>query len=207
MEDRPMKRPLALAVLLALGAALPVAACSGAASSPPGVERPDASFPEGGTGTPEAGDRDEAGVVDAGRSPDAAPDAGLAADCATRRGGAFVSVRYPATDYPEWNGKLWITDATFIAKAKTLVGKSSPEVHPSFDEVIPGRDCDARIAWHVDPSRVRFAEYSIEECDAHGGYIDEHLAEWVARPRPSWCAWGAFTTAVEERPPRQGEPC
>jgi hypothetical protein len=202
-----MKRRVTLVstVLLGLGAALlvVVSACSGAAS--PGAssaETPDASFPEGGMGTPEAGGGDEAGLVDAGGSPDGAADAGLSADCATRRGGAFVTVRYPASDYPEWYGKLWITDAVFIAKAKTLVGKKAPEVHPVFDQVIPKRDCDAKVAWHVDPSRVRFAELSIEECDAHGGYIDEHLAEWVARPRPDWCAWGAHIAAVEERPPQ-----
>ncbi len=142
---------------------------------------------------------DASAEVDAGDAGKGS-DGGLAVDCATRRGGAFVTVRSDGNDnFAQTNVRLWISDPKFIAKAKTVIGVSEPGV-PMFQRVIPQRDCDPNFAWHVDPSKASFSDVTIEECDAHGGYVTRNLAAWVARPKPTWCPWGATIVAVEERP-------
>lgn len=147
------------------------------------------------------GGPDSGAGLDAGTPPDAGPGGGLAADCSTRSGGAFVTVRSGSNDvFREANVRLWIVDATFIAKAATLVGVASPSVFPMFATVIPRRDCDPAHAWHVDPSKAVFVELSREECDGHAGYVSANLDAWVARPKPDWCPWAAVIASVEPRP-------
>lgn len=175
-------------------------ACAARSEADPSVAAPDATTPDASVADDRAVPAESA-PTDAAGSDAAQIDGGLAADCATRRGGAFVTLRSHANSvFPDWNVRLWITSAAFIAKAKTLVGVTDPGVHPNFGEVIATRDCDAQSAWHVDPSRAAFVEISKEECDAHGAYVNQHLAEWVARPTPNWCPWSAVIAAVEERP-------
>jgi hypothetical protein len=188
-------------MVLRLTPSVLVAALSAACLEPGPGPTPDSGLDAGLP--PDAGTRLDAGAQpDAGTQPDGSvPDGGLAADCATRSGGAFVTVRNDGNRvFPESNVRLWITDAAFIEKARTLVGVASPSVFPLFERVIPRRDCDPSHAWHVDPSKAVFVELSREECDAHGGFVSSNLADWVARPRPDWCPWAGLIALVELRP-------
>lgn len=119
--------------------------------------------------------------------------------CATRQGGALITIDNPpgTGDGPD-SITLWITNSAFIDEAMTHKSNNDWRV-AMFDQVIASADCDSKHMWHVDPAKVSWADTAAEECDATVTYVSTNLTAWAARPTPSWCPWNARVSAVIDR--------
>lgn len=131
------------------------------------------------------------------------PPPPAAKDCATRRGGAFVTFTVRADEVESAESfTVWSVDGQFIDDALANLGN---RVTPMFNRVVAGTDCDTRYAWHIDPKPVPpataamgIADFATEVCDGTPSYLQDHLQEWIAAPG-NYCPWGAMIAAVDDR--------
>ena len=117
----------------------------------------------------------------------------LATDCASRTGGAFVTLT--SESRPDVSITLWFTDSAFIDRA--IAGKGAHNGIPIL-LMRTGTDCDQNHAWHVSPVAT-WADAAREECDGNIAWLDENLDQWMQRVVPDWCPWGVIVTAVDDR--------
>jgi hypothetical protein len=209
--DADMSRPplatLSLAVLLTASSLL---ACgsSSSSSSPDSAAVVDAIWPwanadggpaDGPTTTPE---RDTAapspdgpavtadGPAVTADGPAASAD-GPAAACASRTGGALVTLSICQGE----KVTLWITDPAFITEAVAKKGMPKGRI-PAFD-LVDGRDCDAAWSWHVKPGTAAWADLSTEVCDGCPHLVEQDKASWLKLGR--YCPWSAAVADVVDR--------
>jgi hypothetical protein len=119
----------------------------------------------------------------------------IAADCASRRGGAFVTIQVAE----QFSFKVWVPAANgeFIAHAKQNLAAGTRQ-NVSFTKMVDGTDCDGQWSWTVDTSDASFPDFSVEVCDGTPEYIEANKAEWFRAPG-YYCPWGAKITAVDDR--------
>jgi hypothetical protein len=132
-----------------------------------------------------------------------------AADCATRTGGAFVTIEVAAD--AEERATVWVTDETFIVEAEGRVALRAENERraaaglellpvvarvPLF-EILAGRDCDG-WKFHVDPADVMWDDTSIEIYDALPSYVHDNLREFL-RPELKWSPWRTEVVSVDRR--------
>lgn len=79
-----------------------------------------------------------------------------------------------------------ITNPVGIDEAIALWRGTSRARIPIADLRCQPVDWNAPWSWHLDPSTVRFAEVTIEVCDARPSYVEEHCESFGAR----YCPWG-----------------
>jgi hypothetical protein len=121
-----------------------------------------------------------------------------AADCATRKGGAFITyeIRKGETEAAE-RFTVWSTNATFIEQTKASFAAGEHKT-PNFDHVLDGTDCDAQYSWHVDPANMGYADFTIELCDGTPSYVDAHKSSWM-KEVDRYCPWGPTIISIDER--------
>jgi hypothetical protein len=124
------------------------------------------------------------------------PPGPVGADCATRRGGAFVTIEVADTASERVSTWVSAADASFIDEAKRLVAAGERRV-PTF-KVEDGTDCDGRWSFHLDAIDAAFADFTTEVCDGLPSYLQQNKAEWMAKDL-RWCPWGARVISVDDR--------
>jgi hypothetical protein len=120
----------------------------------------------------------------------------VAADCATRQGGAMVTIEVADTASERYTTWVSASDGEFIDEAKRLVAAGEKRV-PTF-KVLDGTDCDASWGFHLDAVDASFADFTTEVCDALPSYLNQNKAEWLQK-NLRWCPWGARVVSVDDR--------
>jgi hypothetical protein len=120
----------------------------------------------------------------------------VAADCATRHGGAFVTIEVAS----QFHFTTWVpaSNQAFIDHAKENLAAGTHQ-NVSFPKMVDGTDCDAQWSWNVDATNAEFADFSVEVCDGTPAYIEANKADWFRAPG-YYCPWGVTVTAVDVRP-------
>jgi hypothetical protein len=122
---------------------------------------------------------------------------GALAACASRTGGAFVTLGACGDRV-----RLWIRDAEFIARAEARLGLGPDPRFVPVLEVQQLPDCDPQWNWHVSDVDASFVPgTSIDpslECSACPTAIQADVAGWIAT-RTRWCPAGATVLTVEPR--------
>lgn len=118
----------------------------------------------------------------------------VAAPCAVREGGAFVTLGF---DGCPGSAKVWVTEPGFIAEAAVYVGSTTPAPAPVFS-LLDGSDCDAQWSWHVDAATPVFVTSAAAACDVCPQAVQASWTASVTKPA-TWCPSDAKFLAVEQR--------
>jgi hypothetical protein len=118
---------------------------------------------------------------------------GVGAACASRSGGAFVTI-----EVCDETVKVWSTSAAFVDQAAALLAAPALAVRfPVFD-LRAGSDCDAQWSWSVDPSTAFLGTAAPPRCDACPSQVEAAVSFWVSDMK-QWCPLDVRVLAVERR--------
>lgn len=117
---------------------------------------------------------------------------GAPADCASRRGGALVTL-----NICEQHLRIWVTNAAFIAEAKRLQAAGGARI-ACFPEVKEGRDCDEQWTWHADPMGAFWTDFELETYFACPAAVEEDKLDWVEQ-YGQFCGERSSVRAVDDR--------
>lgn len=116
-----------------------------------------------------------------------------AAGCATRGGGAFVTL-----EACEQTVKLWITNEVFVTQADALLHGATLEGRPVL-ALQAGTDCDAQWTWHVDAGTATFASSPpVGTCEGCPRVVERELSYYV-NDVGLWCPAAASVVSVDRR--------
>jgi hypothetical protein len=121
----------------------------------------------------------------------AVPTAATVPACASRTGGALVTIEVGGSE----TFTAWITNRDFIAEAKRLLADDERGT-PNF-KFVDGTDCDPQYSFHVDPADADFPWGTIELCDGLASHVEDHKSEFARIQR--WCPWGSRVLSVREQ--------
>jgi hypothetical protein len=120
----------------------------------------------------------------------------VAADCATRQGGAMVTLEIADTASERFTTWVGAGDGEFIDEAKRLLAAGEKRV-PTF-KVLDGTDCDGHWSFHLDAVDASFADFTTEVCDSLPSYLNQNKAEWLQK-NLRWCPWSTRVISVDDR--------
>ncbi|MFA0813963.1 BP74-related protein [Microbulbifer epialgicus] len=108
---------------------------------------------------------------------------------------AHAEVAYFETSslvHPDKSFVLQLTDPKKIDKARELLASGGHTSHHFAGYVVPGKTFyNPEWSFHVDTDSIEFAEFSIEVCDAHPQFVEDHFEEvgGAFLPENIWCPW------------------
>lgn len=88
-----------------------------------------------------------------------------------------------------------LTNSIEIQHARNILSKTeTTRIHIGGTIIKQPIDYNTPWSYHLDPSTIYFFQFSMEICDAHMTYIEEHLDEVGDSflPNNIWCPWSSI---------------